>query len=226
MEVMTCVKCSGTGRSGGKTCDICSGKGLLKASGREHICPKCGEVLYHVRGMSDVKICAKCNYTPDDQETSSSNMQSGNNSTVKPKASHYGCIMVIIIMVVVGVFFWLSVIPSRSMQYPTVIPVNAAVMADSTSPSHSVQLHPTVTTSSQVGVVTHGGNLRTKPQIAPNTVIGQVCIGDRVSILERSQRNNQVWYYIRVVTIKLNCDPHRVSDNQEGWIHETLIQIQ
>jgi very-short-patch-repair endonuclease len=73
------------------------------------------------------------------------------------------------------------------------------------------------------GVVINGGNLRTAPRVAANTVIGQVCPGDTLFLLEQ---NNQGWYRIRITTLAANCHPQRVAAETEGWLSSTLVRLQ
>lgn len=74
------------------------------------------------------------------------------------------------------------------------------------------------------GIVTNGGNLRTEPRLAADTVIGQVCPGDVLFILE--QQSAQHWYHVRITTPAANCHPQRVAAETEGWLSSTLIRLQ
>ncbi|WP_298819434.1 SH3 domain-containing protein [Chloroflexus sp.] len=72
--------------------------------------------------------------------------------------------------------------------------------------------------------VIQGGNIRSEPRIAQETVIGQVCVGDRVELLaERAIDGNNRWYRLRVIEISGNCVPQRVSVGTEGWVSATLL---
>jgi len=75
-------------------------------------------------------------------------------------------------------------------------------------------------------VVGNGGNLRSEPVIAPETVLGQVCPGDQVAILEERSVGTAPWYRIRLVELATapNCQPaRRIPVGNEGWISSTLI---
>jgi hypothetical protein len=69
--------------------------------------------------------------------------------------------------------------------------------------------------------VINGGNLRRAPQVAATNVIGQVCPGDQVTILERAAGGS--WARIRVVVTAPECDPARVPSGAEGWLSTSLL---
>lgn len=72
--------------------------------------------------------------------------------------------------------------------------------------------------------VINGGNIRREPRVAAETVIGQVCVGDRVVLLEEQMvGGNNRWYRLRVVETAGNCVPERVSAGTEGWVNATLL---
>lgn len=72
--------------------------------------------------------------------------------------------------------------------------------------------------------VINGGNIRREPRVAAETVIGQVCVGDRVVLLEEQTTNGaNRWYRLRVVETAGNCVPERVSAGTEGWVNATLL---
>lgn len=74
------------------------------------------------------------------------------------------------------------------------------------------------------GTVLAGGNLRSEPRIAPETVIGQICPGDEVEFLEqRTTANQDTWYRIRVTVSAGVCTPQRVSVGSQGWASATLL---
>ncbi|MEF3275432.1 MAG: SH3 domain-containing protein [Chloroflexus sp.] len=94
------------------------------------------------------------------------------------------------------------------------------------TPTATVTTLPTNTPEPIIGraQVIRGGNIRSEPRIAPETVIGQVCIGDRVELLEERQidRNNR-WYRLRVTETSTTCDPTRVSVGTQGWVSTLLL---
>ncbi len=74
------------------------------------------------------------------------------------------------------------------------------------------------------GQVLSGGNLRSEPRVAAETVIGQICAGDRVEFLEQSTAaDGSLWYRIRVIEVAANCSPQRVSLGSRGWASATLL---
>jgi pimeloyl-ACP methyl ester carboxylesterase len=71
--------------------------------------------------------------------------------------------------------------------------------------------------------VEHGGNLRNAPQISDNTVVGQVCPGDRVVVLEEQQSGGVLWKRVRVETTSIDCHSQRVPVGTEGWLSDVLL---
>lgn len=70
-----------------------------------------------------------------------------------------------------------------------------------------------------IAYVNHGGNLRSAPRVAPDTVIGQVCPGDQVAVLD----DQAGWYRLRVVKTMADCVPQRVGEGTEGWMSSSLV---
>lgn len=67
--------------------------------------------------------------------------------------------------------------------------------------------------------VVNGGNLRSEPRIAPETIVGQVTPGDVLVLLENRTVESSVWHRVRVVEPKGG-----LSAGTEGWINETLLK--
>lgn len=85
---------------------------------------------------------------------------------------------------------------------------------------------PTVATPTLIGrgSVLAGGNLRSEPVVAPETVIGQICAGDQVDFLEQSTiADGNLWYRIRITQVGANCNPQRVTIGSLGWASSTLL---
>lgn len=82
---------------------------------------------------------------------------------------------------------------------------------------------PPVTTGKRTAQVINGGNLRSEPRRAPETVVGQVCPQDQVEIMTNQEPVVQGWSRIRVMTTGPDCDPNRVSVGVEGWLSDTLL---
>lgn len=76
-----------------------------------------------------------------------------------------------------------------------------------------------VDASSANAIVTNGGNLRSEPRVVPETVLGQVCPGDRLEVLQ-PQGN---WARVRVVTTAGDCVATRSPIGAEGWLSTSLF---
>lgn len=108
---------------------------------------------------------------------------------------------------------------------------NAAFVATSTArtlasaaTSTAVDTTPTAPTVLGRGQVLSGGNLRSEPRVAAETVIGQICAGDQIEFLEqRTAADGSLWYRIRVIEVATNCSPQRVSLGSRGWASATLL---
>jgi hypothetical protein len=76
------------------------------------------------------------------------------------------------------------------------------------------------------GSVLVGGNLRSEPIIADETVIGLICPGDRIDFLEeRTIADNNIWYRIRIVETAADCAPQHVTIGSSGWASATLLSV-
>jgi micrococcal nuclease len=69
------------------------------------------------------------------------------------------------------------------------------------------------------GYIANGGNMRSQPWIAANNVLGQVCPGDQIVILEQQA----AWVHFRVVWLANDCHPDRVEQGTGGWASSTLV---
>jgi hypothetical protein len=76
-------------------------------------------------------------------------------------------------------------------------------------------------TTAQRRQVIHGGNLRQKPQLTTNNVIGQVCPGDQVALLDQPASGG--WIAVRIVVSAPDCDPKHAPAGTEGWLSSTLL---
>ena len=63
-------------------------------------------------------------------------------------------------------------------------------------------------TTAQRRQIIHGGNMRQTPQITTSNVIGQVCPGDQVALLDRPA--SQGWIAVRIAVSAPDCDPTHV----------------
>lgn len=85
---------------------------------------------------------------------------------------------------------------------------------------------PTAPTAQPIGrsSVVAGGNLRSQPVVAPETVIGQICAGDQVDLLEQTTAaDGAVWYRLRVTEAANSCSPQHVTVGSIGWASSTLL---
>jgi hypothetical protein len=76
-------------------------------------------------------------------------------------------------------------------------------------------------TTAQRRQVIHGGNLRQTPQVTTANVIGQVCPGDQVALLDRPASGG--WIAVRIAVSAPDCDPTHVPAGTEGWVSSTLL---
>ncbi|MGQ9479916.1 SH3 domain-containing protein [Chloroflexus sp.] len=101
-----------------------------------------------------------------------------------------------------------------------------AMPTQTPSSSPTATLPPASTPAPIIGraQVINGGNIRSAPRISADTVIGQVCVGDRVELLEEQTiGDNNRWYRLRVVATADDCVSQRVSAGTEGWVSATLL---
>jgi hypothetical protein len=82
----------------------------------------------------------------------------------------------------------------------------------------AAQATPTSGPTTQVVV---GGNLRSEPRIAPETVVGQVVAGDTVALLEQRDVDGQPWHRVRLLSTG-----GAMAVNVEGWVSGTLLAPQ
>ncbi len=108
--------------------------------------------------------------------------------------------------------------PSEPTPQPTTPPPDTSpTSAESATPQ------PTSTPGLPTALVTNGGNLRSEPRIAPDTVLAQVCPGDRVELLEQEQREDILWQRIRVLQLAEDCVTERADIAEVGWLSSVLL---
>jgi hypothetical protein len=73
------------------------------------------------------------------------------------------------------------------------------------------------------GEVATGGNLRSEPRIALETVIGQLCPSDQIAYVSQQRVGDDLWYRIRVIERKADCTAKQVAVGAEGWASSTLL---
>lgn len=71
---------------------------------------------------------------------------------------------------------------------------------------------PTVVAARTTNVVV-AGNVRSEPRIAPETVVGQVVVGDVLELLEERAGEGGMWYRVR----------RSAEPVVEGWVSSTLV---
>jgi hypothetical protein len=74
-----------------------------------------------------------------------------------------------------------------------------------------------------LGVVTAGGNLRTEPRIADDTVLGLIWPGDQVTLLEQREVGGQLWFRLQVLQPAPDRGGQGVPPGADGWASATLL---
>ncbi len=74
-----------------------------------------------------------------------------------------------------------------------------------------------------VGAVNRNGNLRREPRVAPETVIGQIWVGDQIEFLEQRDVGGQPWYRVRITRPAPSRGGEGVAAGTEGWASASLL---
>lgn len=116
-----------------------------------------------------------------------------------------------------GVDQYGKVVEARAL---TSTPLWKEYYATQTAAARSRNATPTPAPTAPAGTttVTAVANLRTEPRIAPETVLGQVAVGDTVAVLEKRDVADATWYRVRVISTSGALKPAA-----EGWISSTLL---
>jgi hypothetical protein len=102
----------------------------------------------------------------------------------------------------------------------TATPLWREYYAQQTATAQAQQATPVPTTPAETRAnIVNGGNLRSEPRIAPETVVGQVGQGAVVVLLEQRIVETAVWHRVRVAEPK-----GALPAGTEGWISETLLK--
>lgn len=102
----------------------------------------------------------------------------------------------------------------------TATPLWKEYYAQQTATAQAQNITPVPTTPAETRAsVVNGGNLRSEPRVAPETIVGQVVPGDVVVLLENSTVEGGIWHRVRVVEPK-----GAVPAGTEGWISELLLK--
>ncbi|GAB4210559.1 MAG: SH3 domain-containing protein [Roseiflexaceae bacterium] len=107
----------------------------------------------------------------------------------------------------------------------TVYPARTATalaLAQATAQAAAVPT-PTTIPILGVGTVQNGGNLRSEPRVAPETVLGQIWPGDQIEFLEESLVGGQSWFRIRVTTAAATRGGPGVDAGTIGWAAASLL---
>jgi micrococcal nuclease len=122
----------------------------------------------------------------------------------------------------------------ESTSIPTI--VSSATPAENTTPADpspelatpAENTTPADPTSQQIApekAVTHtihnGGNMRSSPQIVSHNVIGQVCPGDQLAMLEEQDS----WMQVSLVYPSADCVDERVAQGTVGWVSSSLTTV-
>lgn len=94
----------------------------------------------------------------------------------------------------------------------TATPLWAQYYAEQTATAEAKAATAVPTAQPTISVVT-AGNVRSEPRIAPETIVGQVAVGDTVVVLESRDVDGGTWHRVRI-----NGDAAR-----EGWVSATLL---
>jgi hypothetical protein len=76
-----------------------------------------------------------------------------------------------------------------------------------------------------VGEAAVVANLRSEPQIRPNTVIGKLCPGDTLNYLTIQKIGSELWYSVEVTAIGAACDPQHVAVGATGWARSDVVPV-
>jgi hypothetical protein len=74
-----------------------------------------------------------------------------------------------------------------------------------------------------IGLVTAGGNLRSEPRIASDTVVGLIWPGDEVVFVEQREVEGQLWFRIQVLQPAASRAGEGVPAGSDGWASATLL---
>jgi hypothetical protein len=75
-------------------------------------------------------------------------------------------------------------------------------------------------TPGPVASVANAGNFRSAPELVPQTIVGQVLVGDQVALLENRSVAGHVWYRVR-----LTQTAGSLPKDTEGWVSQTLLAV-
>jgi hypothetical protein len=102
----------------------------------------------------------------------------------------------------------------------TATPLWKEYFVQQTATAQAQQMAAAATTPPETrSTIVNGGNVRSEPRIAPETVRGQVVPGDVVVMLETRAVEGATWHRVRVAETK-----GTLPAATEGWISEKLLK--
>ncbi len=72
-------------------------------------------------------------------------------------------------------------------------------------------------------LVANGGNLRSEPRLADETIVAQVCPADELAILAEEQAADIRWVQVEVLRITGDCSDTRAQPAMIGWLSSVLV---
>lgn len=72
-------------------------------------------------------------------------------------------------------------------------------------------------------LVANGGNLRSEPRLADETILAQVCPADELAILAEEQAADIRWVQVEVLRITGDCSDTRAQPAMIGWLSSVLV---
>jgi Bacterial SH3 domain len=72
--------------------------------------------------------------------------------------------------------------------------------------------------------VTRSGNIRSEPRVAPETVIGQVALGDQLTILEERSIDGETWYRAQISQGAATRPAEAAPVGTVGWVAALLVR--
>ncbi|NJL05873.1 MAG: hypothetical protein HC911_13405 [Chloroflexaceae bacterium] len=110
----------------------------------------------------------------------------------------------------------LTIIPPQLS--PTPLPVTPL------APRNSPVAAPAPTSISRPrALVANGGNLRSEPRLADETILAQVCPADELAILAEEQAADIRWVQVEVLQITGDCSDTRAQPAMIGWLSSVLV---
>lgn len=117
----------------------------------------------------------------------------------------------------------------RDEQAATAI-ANATMAAATLQPQQTAEAQAATATADAkkntvigLGSVLQGGNVRTEPRVAPETLKGLTWPGDEIAVLEQRDVDGLRWYRVRITRVAANRGGEGMPVNSEGWVAASLV---